>query len=117
MVCNIFEVDVGRFCLSDNSADIRPKVARVVFATLLSSDAVGLAWITRNDAMNSATPRSAIEGSGVCPNRRIIHEALFDARYQLRAGIGFSLHVTDRSSAWNCQSDGEVKTTVACADG
>jgi hypothetical protein len=117
VVCDIFEEHEGRLGFSDDAGDRRPKVARVFSAELLPGDAERLARVSGNDAMNSAAPRQAVEGSHVRPKRGVVHEALFDTRRQLRAEIDFPLHVADRSSASNSQTEAEVEAAVAGAEG
>ena len=66
--------------------------------------------------MNAATPRLAVEGFEIAPNRRIIEGAVFDTRHQLFAGCRFVLHVTDRASAWKRQFEAEIDSADTGAE-
>ena len=48
-----------------------------------------------SDVIHDATPRAAVEGRNVTPDRRRIQPPLFHARDQDRGGIGFPLDETD----------------------
>lgn len=97
--------------------DEGPEVSRVVSAPLLPGDRERLARIAANDAVHASTPRSAVEGSEIRPQRRRIQLSRFHMRNQDVAGIGFDLHIADRSSSGKRQSNAEIESSSAGAEG
>jgi hypothetical protein len=69
MAGDILEKAPLRRDLADDPRDLGPEVARIVPAAPLSGKGEGLAGITGKDAMNAATPRAAVKGSQVVPDR------------------------------------------------
>ncbi len=76
---NVFEKAECRAYLANNSGDVRPKVPLVIAAAPPSCHAEWLARVTANDAIHQATPRAAVEGSDIRPNRRRIQPSRFHA--------------------------------------
>lgn len=74
-----------------------------------------LARDAANEAVHAAAPASAVEGSGIAPYRRFSQGSRPHRADQVRDGEGFPLHVEDRASAWDCQSDAEVEAAAAGA--
>lgn len=97
----------------NDASNVGPEMARVVNAALLSGDTEWLARVAANDAIHDATPRLAVEGSQVAPNRCVIQGFVLNARNQERGGICFSLNVTDGDSSASRQSDTEIESTVS----
>ncbi|KRB26304.1 hypothetical protein ASE05_10375 [Mesorhizobium sp. Root172] len=67
---DVFDEDEPSSRLDEDPPRRAPQVALVLFAKPLAGKAV---WLTRdaaNEAVNAATPRAAVEGSGITPNRR-----------------------------------------------
>ena len=70
------------------------------------------------DDIHDSTPRAAVEGSEICPNRCIIHGFLRrHARSQDRTGIGFVLNAADDASISERQIDAEIESPASGADG
>lgn len=114
---DIFDEDPPGPGLDDGSAGWGPEVAFILGAKLVSGFGVGLARDAAKEAIHEATPWLAAEGSGICPHRRRSQESLPHRLHQNSAGIGFPLHHADRSSAWNCQLDGEIEASASGAEG
>nr|WP_234902283.1 hypothetical protein [Agrobacterium rubi] len=74
---DIFDEDKPGPGLHDDTASVRPEVAFVVLSSLSTGETVRLARDAANEAVNRSTPCAAIEGSGIAPNRRWSHMALF----------------------------------------
>lgn len=92
---NVFEEDVSGSALADDAFDVGPEVPRVIVTATLSGLAEGLAREARSDDIHDATPRSAVEGMHVIPDRRAIQGAIFHARDQDRGGSEFMFNVAD----------------------
>jgi hypothetical protein len=110
VVGDVLDEDEGRLALTDDASDVRPEMARVVCPSHLAGDAEGLARVARREEIHDSTPRAAVEGSQIRPDRRLIQVSRRHARTQDFAGIGFDLHSADEASAWNRQSDSEVES-------
>jgi hypothetical protein len=106
---DIFDEDEPRPGLDDDAPGRAPEIALVVFGEPLPSETVRLARDAANEAVNAATPSAAVEGSGIAPDRSLIHETRSHRCDQVRDGEGFPLHQTDAASAWQRQSDAEIK--------
>ena len=107
---DIFQEDVSRSYHAKDAGDDRPEPSLVRDALPFAGDADGGTGKPRSEAIHRATPRAAVEGSKISPDRRIIQLARMHARDQNRAGIRFVLHVTDDASSWHRQSDANVKS-------
>lgn len=113
---HVFEKYECRFDFAKDSVDMRPKVPRIIVSTTLTREAERLAWVARSDAIHRATPREAVEGSHVRPNRRLIQTVRFHRRSQVLDGEGFPFHPTDRAN-WEDKLEAQVKSCAAGAEG
>jgi hypothetical protein len=102
--------------LADDPPCIRPEIAFILLAALPAGEGMRLARDAANEAIHEATPRSAVEGSGIAPHRSLREVSRFHRCHQLRDGETFPLHQADRASAWNCQLDSEIEATASGAD-
>jgi hypothetical protein len=62
---------------------------------LLAGHGMRLTGESGSDAMNAATPASAVEGGHVVPDRRRTKDPFLHSRDQIRSDKGFPLHVAD----------------------
>jgi hypothetical protein len=106
----------GRAALLDDVTDEGPEPSLVGLRESLAGDADRLAGEARHDEIHCAAPSASIEGGEVAPHRSLIQPAVEHARDQNRDGLGFPLHVTDRSSSGPHVVDGEVEAAVAGAE-
>ncbi len=74
---DVFDDDEPDAGLDDDAASRGPEVSGVVAALLSTGEAVRLARNATNEAVNSATPCAAVEGSGIRPHRSRMKETLF----------------------------------------
>ncbi len=88
-----------------------PERSRVFACFALPCNAVGLAGDTGSDERNSPTPRFAVEGEQIRPNRTRVQPPILHARCQDRGGKAFPLDHTDCPRAWKRQSDSEVESS------
>jgi hypothetical protein len=117
MVADIFDEYQGRVDFFDNAEDVRPEPAMVFVPEPFTGGRFSLTGISGNDSSHLSTPRLAVEGSGICPDRCRSQGVCFHRPYQLRARMAFPLHVAPADSAWNRQSDGEISRAGSGADG
>jgi hypothetical protein len=93
-------------------------VSLIVLAKSLADDAERLAWVAANDAIHDSTPRAAVEGSEVRPDRCRIQGFLFHASSQDRGGERFPLNVADCASrSACCEVKSEVESAVPGTEG
>jgi len=95
---DVFEEAKRRFNLANDSRDVGPDPAVIVLSGLLAGDAPRLAGETGNDAIHAATPRPAVEGREIVPDRRIVQTARLHKRRQLRGSSGFPFDVNDNTA-------------------
>jgi hypothetical protein len=78
--------------LSDRSPT-NPETSLVVISGSFASEAIGLAGQSGRDDIHLATPREAIEGCKIVPNRRWLQGRFFHPRHQygLRVGVPFTI--------------------------
>ena len=114
---DVLQEDVSGCHFAYDSGDLRPEVAFVGSATTLARNAERLAGVSGSDAMNAATPGSAVEGGEIRPHRRRSQEARAYRLDQSRHAECFPLHVAHCASTRNGQSDSELKATAAGAEG
>jgi len=113
---DILDEDEPRPSLGDDAPCRAPQVSLVEAASLAPGQAVRLARDAANEAIHKATPRPAVEGSGIAPHRARSHETFFHRRYQMGDGEGFPLHHADCASAWNCQPESEIEPAASGAE-
>jgi len=106
--------------LSDDSGDGRPEVAGVCGSEAFAGDTERLAGVSANDASHLSTPRAAVEGVQISPDRRVIQGTVRNTRCQDFAGSDFVFQVANCASAWQSQSDSKVESpgsTTEAEDG
>lgn len=102
--------------LDENAAERAPQVARVVSSEPFAGEAVRLARDAANDEIHLSTPPSAVEGSGVAPNRRRSHEARAHRRDQMGDGESLPLHHTDSATSRKREFESHVEPSASGAD-
>ena len=66
---DVFEENPFRQAIPDDTADVWPKVARVVFTSAFASGAEGLAGISGEDDVEGAAEGAGIETAQIVPDR------------------------------------------------
>lgn len=94
---DVFAEDILGTNLSDDSQDPRPEMSRVRSTSLTSRRAERLARVARRDDVHASTPRSAIEGRDIVPNRRSIQGLVRHPRHEAGRSVGVPLNVTHSS--------------------
>jgi hypothetical protein len=92
-------------------------VAGVVSASSAAGQAERLAGITGSEDTNAATPREAVEGSKVTPDRRLIQGLVRHPSHESGRSVAFPLDETNSSIGWLCDVQAEVKAGIAGAQG
>ena len=117
MAGDVLEENKSSPAFPDDASHMRPEVARVVSAAATACGAERLARVSRNDEIHASTPRCAVEGGEVRPDRSLIHGAVLHTRDQDGGRVGFPLHETDGSCRGAGESDAEVESADAGAEG
>jgi len=116
---DVLAEDKIRPALFGKAGDLGGEKALALGSCALSGDAVLLAWVSRSEDMNEATPRSTVEGSHVRPDRRRMKPPCVHRRDQACGSCGFPLHVADASASltpmMQGEQDAEFKSSDACA--
>lgn len=79
---DVFECHDPRLYLANDPRQLGPDPPLVLGAEVLAGDAVRLTREARSEEIHDATPRFAVEGVSVTPDRRRIHVARFHTRRQ-----------------------------------
>ena len=90
-------------------------MAGVCGSEALAGHTKGLAGVSANDASHLSTPRVAVEGVQISPDRRVIQGTVRNTRCQDFAGSDFVFQVANCASAWESQSDSEVESPGSAA--
>jgi hypothetical protein len=76
-----------------------------------------LAGEPASDEIHDATPRAAVEGRNITPDRSRSQGTILHARRQYRSRIGVPLHETDRVSAASLETEREAPAAGKQFDG
>jgi len=77
---------------------------------LLSGGGDVLAGEAASDAIHDSTPRAAVEGGNVIPDRSLIQDRIFHPRHEIGRCIGFPLNVSHNAGTWEGDFDPEVES-------
>jgi len=83
-------------------------MAGILRPLALARDAERLTWIAASEDVHRATPRVAIEGSNIVPDRCFIQGRVFHPRHEGGRCIGFPLDVTHSSIPGAGNGEAEV---------
>lgn len=117
MSFDVLDEDPTGLDLPDDPGDLRPQVAGIVGPSPISGGRERLAGIAGKEDMNAATPRAAVEGSQVIPDRSLRKRSVFHPRGKRRGGVEVVLDVADRSIVWLGDMEPKVETAIAGTEG
>lgn len=112
---DVFEEHPFGFDLAHDPVDLGPEVAGILGPSSGAGEAERLAGIAGRDEMNSAAPRSAVEGSQIVPDRRWSQGLVSHPRHESGCRVCFPLDETHSSIGGFGDMDAEVKAGVAGA--
>lgn len=113
---HVLQDDVSGSHVSDDSSDIGPYPPFVVESAPLAGGAERLAGETGSDDIHSSTPRSAVEGAQIVPDRRLIQGRLFHPCHESGRRVGVPLNVTHSSGGDSGESRDELEQSDAGAE-
>jgi hypothetical protein len=96
--------------LADDPLHVSPEPSLVIGSLAASGNACRLAREARNDRIHDSTPRDAVEGGEIRPDRALSQFALSHLRDQTRHAERFPLHHADRASILARQSQSVVES-------
>lgn len=102
--------------LPNDSLHIRPQPSLVLDPPLFTRDRERLTRETGSDDIHSATPRSAIEGREIVPNRRALHGRLFHPLHEYRRSKALPLDVAHSPISVHDKSDAKLESANSGAD-
>ena len=112
---DVLQQDESGSQVSDDGCDGWPEPALIVSSTLLPGRAERLAREAGSDEIHSATPRAAVEGGEVIPDRSRIQARLRHPLHEDGRCVGVPLNVSHGS--YPCHgSEGELESSVAGAE-
>jgi hypothetical protein len=112
---DVLEEDGRRFALFNDSRDVREEMPRIFRPFSLPCAAERLTGIPRSDEIHRATPRAAVEGSKIRPDRSLIEGSVRKTRSQDRRGSCFDFHITDGSNICASDSSPKAESVISCA--
>jgi hypothetical protein len=115
---DVLKKDVSRLHFTDDPGNVVPDESLVVHSSPLAGEADGLAWESRSDEIHRSTPRPAVEGANVVPDRSVIQAAVLDSRRDDSCGELAPFDVADGADiGGKAQSEVESAHAGAQADG
>jgi hypothetical protein len=97
---DVLHEDVSGLHLANDSGELRPEAGTLALedSKLEAGPADVLTGEAASNEIHDSTPRAAVEGDNVRPDRCRSQGAVLRARSQDRGGISFVFHATDRAS-------------------
>jgi hypothetical protein len=113
---DVFQHDESRSHLSDNPADVGPYPSIVVSTELLTGDAERLAREARSDDVNASTPRCAVKGAHIVPDRSVIQLRRRHPRHENGRRVAIPFNVSQGSGIEPGVSEGQLESAVSGAE-
>jgi hypothetical protein len=111
MAGDVFEEHEGRPAFINDSGDLGPEVAWIVFPCFFPGNAEPLARVTRSNAIHRFTPRLAIKGPYVIPDRCFRYVALFHALCENGSTVCIPFDSTNNSCSGQRKRNTEIETS------
>ena len=109
---DIFKEDEPGLALLEDPFDVGPEPTLVVGPESLAGGAERLTRESRSDDIHDSTPRAAVEGSQIRPDRRFTQPSRSALCRQVLDGEGFPLHHADDARIRNGELESEGQTAV-----
>jgi len=108
VIGDVFQKHPFGVAFPDDPREMRPQMAGIVDPLAFTRDRKRLARIAASNNIHRSTPRSAIEGGNVIPERCLIQGLVFHPRHESGRSVTFPLDVTDSSIAGTGNGEAEV---------
>ena len=114
---DVFEEDPCGADFADDTGNVRPEVALVIFAAPLSCLAERLTGVSGKDGVDRPAEGSSVEGGEVVPNRgwREVSGAL--RCDDDRPGVFLPLDIASSVKSGLCEHEAHIQASAACAEG
>jgi len=113
MAFDVFAEDPFGLDFSDDAGDIGPEMPGIVDAPSFAGTAERLAGIAGRDDMNAATPRLAVKGFEIVPNKRCAQGRVFHPRHESGRSVSFPLDISHSPISGLGDMQSEVEAGVA----
>lgn len=114
---NVLQEDEARSRIANDPGDGRPYPPIVFEPSASAGVGPGLAGEPRSDEIHRSTPRSAVEGLEVVPDRSRIQGLVLHPRHEDGRGEGFPLDVAHSPCGGLGEPDAELEPSDPGADG
>lgn len=114
---DVLAKDPFRIDLFDHPRDLGPEVARIVRTPAFAGCAKRLARITGSDDMNASTPRLAVEGFEIVPDRRRSQGRVFHPCHDSGCRVSFPLDVTYSPISGLGDMQAEIEAGISGTEG
>jgi hypothetical protein len=108
---HVLQEDESRFHVAKDADDSRPEPTVVILPLPLPGAAPRLTREARRDDIHDATPRAAVEGEQVIPDRSRIQGLVFHPRHEGGRRVGVPLNMTNGLVGRDGQVDSELEAT------
>jgi len=112
MIGDVFQKHPFGLAFPNDPGEVWPQMAGIVDPLAFARDAERGAWVTAQDNIHRSTPRVAVEGGNVVPQRCRIQGLVFHPRHEGGRSICFPLDVTNSAIPGAC--DGKPEVDPAC---
>jgi len=113
---DVLQRDDSRSHLANHAGDGGPEPTGIVLGSALPGVADWLAREARRDEIHNATPRLAIEGREIIPDRSAIHGRVLHPRHENGRGESVPLNETHATGPGDGELDSKLKSSDAGAD-
>jgi hypothetical protein len=103
--------------LSDNPGDVWPEVPRIVGSAALPGDGERLARVPPRDTIHNSTPRVAVKGLNVIPDRCRTQGLVCHPRHESGRGVSFPFDIAHSSGSWFGKLESKFKSGNSRAEG
>lgn len=110
---DVLQEHEARSHVTNDARDVGPHPPLIGGSGASASDAPRLAREARRDDVHASTPRCAVEGCEIVPDRRAIHGRILHPRHESGRSKGFPLNVTHAAIG---VSEGESEPEFQSAD-
>lgn len=113
---DVLQEDESGSYVSHDPGNVWPEPSLIIRTELLACAAEWLAGETGSDEIHSATPRAAVEGCEIVPDRRLIQVRLFHTGDENGRCVAVPLNTSHGSYVDSGQTESELEASVSVAE-
>jgi len=114
---NVFGEEQWGPCFGEDAGHVRPEVSGIGSSELFPGGTERLAGVSGSEDIHSATPRAAVEGGKVRPDRSLIQGLVFHPGHESGRGVCVPLDPTNSSVFGNRDMQPEFQSADSGAKG